>query len=268
MDEAKFKASLIGELEALRKPKEAIFLDLYHLAGQLKNQRAKTFLLEGVMRRLNVVEHCSESIFKLFPPQQKAVLPKLAANDVTVNLHAFVINVYGILDNVAWVCALEGQFPEPDKHQTKVGLYRKEMKPYLPEELSNHMEMASSKNWFDNYAKIYRDSAAHRIPPYLPPLGFTKEEATRYQALDASAWEALKTHNFESMERLNAEKATLGSALPMVALSITGEDRKEPLWMHPQLLCDVLTIHEILTIFAAGMRMKHNLPQFVLKQFM
>lgn len=104
---------LSDEWQALATPKAKLDLTLFDLANRLHSPRAKVFLTQGVMRRLNLVEHALDRIFDIFAPERSAFLSKIETNDVTSFLHTFVINVYGILENLAWVCVLEGSHPDP-----------------------------------------------------------------------------------------------------------------------------------------------------------
>ena len=41
--------------------------------------------------------------------------------------------------------------------------------------------------WYNEYAKNYRDALAHRIPPYVPPAALNDEQARRYKLLEDEA---------------------------------------------------------------------------------
>ena len=257
------------EHQALRKPKIELDLDLHQLADQLRVPRAKVFLQQGVLRRLGVIERCVANIFEIFPPSREIFLNKHELGDVTINLHAFVINVYGILDNLAWVCALEGEFPNPDINKKQIGLFHKALKPYLPDKLAAYLEQGPTLVWFNDYAKIYRDSTSHRIPPYIPPKKMTPEEGARYGDLYKESMKALhEEHDVDKFEMLEARIEAIGSTSSFFVLTLSGEEDKEPpVYMHPQLLCDILTIHELLKHFAMGFREKYKFPPAYIPDF-
>src|SRR5690349_15089100 len=76
---------------------------LTELASSLKVEKAREYLLHGVGRRVKTIERCLVNVFTTFPPERTEILPREAVSDVIINLQAFVTNVYGVFDNVAWV---------------------------------------------------------------------------------------------------------------------------------------------------------------------
>ena len=61
--------------------------------------RLTEHLLHGAGRRVGVIRRAIENVFSLFPPETKRPLQSDALADVQINLHAFVMNLYGIYDN-------------------------------------------------------------------------------------------------------------------------------------------------------------------------
>lgn len=235
-------------------------IDLYHLSEQLTIERARVYLQQGVMRRLGVVERCVDRIFEIFPTDREKVLTKDEQDDLTINLHAFVINIYGILDNIAWVCTLQGGFVVTPKSCLQIGLYKKETKPYLPPEVSAHMDQADMRRWFKEYAKFYRDSAAHRIPPYIPPKALTQEEAEEYKALATQSIEALRRMDLDTHESLIQRQNSLGRPIAYMALTLSEDDASPPVQFHPQVLSDWLTIQDLIRQLSIGLRNQLKLP--------
>ena len=76
-------------------------------AQSLKKDRAKEFMVQGVGRRLWIIYRSIVNIFRLFPPEQINPLPSDDRIDVEINHHAFLINVYGTLENLALAAAHE-----------------------------------------------------------------------------------------------------------------------------------------------------------------
>ncbi len=253
---------LTNEWHALTTPKVKLDLALYDLANRLKSPRARVFLTQGVMRRLGLIEHALDRIYDIFPPERSEFLSKIETNDLTSFLQAFVINVYGILENIAWVCVLEGSHPDPVLEHHKIGIFKKSTQQYMPQRLVGYLKSESLKQWYDEYARIYRDSTAHRIPPYLPSVKMTPEDCENYKRLEAGAMHALCNEmNIDMHEQLKSEQATIGSITAVVALSLGGEDHTPPILLHPQLICDTLSVHEILEQFDKGMRERYQLEQ-------
>src|SRR3569832_2387200 len=82
----------------LRKLVESFF-SVFFL--NLKSPRAKEYLEHGVCRWFSVLERSIERIYEIFPPDRKEKLTRDELSDVQIYLHAFVINLFGILDNLA-----------------------------------------------------------------------------------------------------------------------------------------------------------------------
>jgi hypothetical protein len=256
--------SLASELADMRRDKEQLLLDLLHLAENIQVPSAAVFLREGVLRRLGTIHRCAENIFDTYPPDRNLLLNQAELADIGIYLQSFLINTYGVLDNLAWVCALNGNFPDPDNYRNRlqIGLFKDAIKPYLPETLLNYLNEGPSKRWFEDYAKKYRDSTAHRIPPYIPPSCVTNADVERLKQLQNDASIALRLHDFEEYERLKAEERGVGSLIPYVVLTLSGNlEAEPPIIMHPQIMCDLMTIHELLKKFAAGMRERYDIEE-------
>lgn len=259
-------ARLEGERDKLQQEAERRKLALHELAGQLKNERANTFVMHGIARRLRVIARCVNCVFEIYPPGREEHLSPDELDDIAINVHAFVINAYGILDNIAWACVLEGGGNLAPK---KVGLYSPQVEVFLPPKLHGYITEDSTKKWFDKYAKLYRDSTAHRIAPYLPPRVFTPRETEEYRRLNALSLELLlgaRTNvRSEFRKRLadhqdaQRQLAAIGSNSLYLCISLEGEDAVPVVQMHPQLLSDWMSIHELIDFFITGMCEAHRL---------
>lgn len=74
-------------------------IKIYTFTSRLQNDRAIEFMQHGVNRRLGVIYRCLENIFNTFPPNRTELLGRDDLLDVEINLHAFLINIYGIIEN-------------------------------------------------------------------------------------------------------------------------------------------------------------------------
>lgn len=257
-------AGFLEHIQQLRNETAGVQMLLHDLSGHLTQPRACTFANEGIGRRLGVVARCVLNIFELFPPDTKTLLTNDDCNDVAIQVQAFAINVYAIFDNIAWVCMLEAGGNVPPM---QVGVFKKACQPFIPAELATYLAQPTAKTWFDNYGKVYRDSTAHRIPPYLPSRVYTPEEGKRFKELHAlSQSTVLEASNVMRSDRrralalldqlpvIDAEKNALGSNSLLFALSLTAEDATPPVYLHPQLLCDWALVNEVLRTFDRSLR--------------
>lgn len=254
-------------LRDLRNAQPNVQLDLHHLAEHLSVARARTFASEALGRRLPVIQQTVLNIFSIYPPDRRQFLTQVECTNIAIQLHAFAINVYAIFDNAAWICMLEAKGNLP---AIKVGLFRSEIREFLPAKLADYIDQPTVKTWFNEYGKTYRDSTAHRIPPYLPSRAYTTEEGARYQKINEQSmallygWrqdESLKQvdERLARHRELEAEKEQLGRNSLLFGLTLTGEDAKPPVYLHAQMLCDWGLVHEFVQAFTQAMREHYGL---------
>lgn len=258
------------ELQKLRNETVGVQMILYDLSQRLANSRAKTYANEGVGRRLPLIGKSAQNIFRLYPPGTCELLKRDDCEDIAIQLHAFAINVYAIFDNIAWVCMLEaGGTLSP----MKVGLFKAECEQFLPAELKEYVGHETAKTWFKDYGKAYRDSTAHRIPPYLPSRAYTPEESRRFldlhnqaQQILIEASQAMANDRVRGRELLDTHetlvqgKEQIGSNSLLVAISLNGDDTSPPIYLHPQLLCDWGLANEVVRTFDRSMRTHYGWP--------
>jgi len=140
-----------------------------HLAPTLESDRAKEYLLHGICRRLDVLHRCIRNVFDIFPVSREDLLTDVETRNIEINLHAFTINIYGLLDNVAWVFVFENSLEDKIRGgRRSVGLFSKHTMKHFPERTKQYLNSERMKAWYGDYAKNYRDALAHRIPPYVP----------------------------------------------------------------------------------------------------
>jgi hypothetical protein len=69
---------------------------------RVTDQRAKEYLVDGVGRRLRILRRGLHNVYNLFSPAAVRPIDPENLDDVQISLHAFVINLYGLFDNLAW----------------------------------------------------------------------------------------------------------------------------------------------------------------------
>lgn len=225
---------------------------LSSVSPKLKSERAREYLSHGIGRRLGVMSRCLDNVFSIFPPGRSNLLQRAELADIQINLHAFVINVYGLLDNVAWMYVCErGMENQIKGGRAGVGLFSKNTQRHLPESLVAYLNSDNIKAWYSDYAKNYRDALAHRIPLYVPPFTLIRKNAGRYRELDSEIWERIRSHDFDLVERLTEEKEALGIVCAAFTHSYSDTDASRPVLLHAQIICDALTVEELLSKVSA-----------------
>ncbi|MGB6176678.1 MAG: hypothetical protein WBF43_10170 [Methylocella sp.] len=207
-----------------------------------KASRAKEYATNGFLRRLQTLVRCIDTVFKILPPDLAELPTHDELLDATINIQAFVFNVFGSIDNLAWIWVWEKGLTNDDGSPISpllVGLGKKNK--LVRDSFSPEFQECLSKldKWFDNLDN-FRHALAHRIPLYIPPYVVPNGKVAAYQQLIARMTEALNRLDFEEHERLSAEQMTLARFIPCVTHSF--EEKVTPVFFHGQMLADFKTI--------------------------
>ncbi len=211
--------------------------------------RMREHLLHGAGRRVGVIRRSIENVFSLFPPNTTRPLDRDALADVQINLHAFVMNLYGLYDNWAWAYVLRHNLESVIGDRRRVGLFLEATRSHLPEQLRTYLASPLTTEWHESYAKSYRDALAHKIPPYIPPAEFTPKEVRRYNELEAEKIECMRNRNWERFEQVGSEQGALGEPSFAFLHAFTEDTPARPLILHPQLLTDGMAVAEFGHLF-------------------
>jgi len=208
----------------------------------IADEPAKEHLKFGAARRIGVMRRSIENIFSLFPVDAKKPIGLDAVADTQINLHAFVINLYGIFDNLAWALVhLHGLLPKIQDPR-RVGIFVKHMKDFLPARILNFIQEETMQKWRNDYLVNYRDALAHRIPLYIPPATFTDEEALQYQSLESQKSKAWKSMNAHEATLIHNQQLEMGGPSFVFLHRFSGEAKDRPVYIHAQVLCDAKTV--------------------------
>ena len=205
-----------------------------------KNEKAKEFALHGLMRRLGVLNTAIHNIYECCSPEQCAPLEISEANKIVINLQSFMINVYGCLDNIAWIWVHENEINIPNR---EVGLTssNKTMRSYFSDDFQSRL--IEFDPWCREYLKNYRDALAHRIPLYVPPVSFTDNDQKTYDELEKKKWAALKEGKLDVCDRIAEAQKKIGRFYPWMQHSYS--EKSKPVVFHAQILADWSTIIEL-----------------------
>ena len=242
-------AKLLREHDTVQTELQQLLLSTIRAGQSLTDDRAKDYMLHGAGRRLSILRRCLENVFRLFPPSRTTPLDSEDLYEVQISLHAFVMNLYGAFENLAWCFVLRHGLEEEIGDRRRIGMFSKSTQQYLPVPLRAYLTSETMQKWQTEYLKNYRDALAHRIPLYIPPATYTPEQSERYKALDQDEWESIQLQQWDRLEKIRTEKATLGSACPMFIHSYSDEGGGRPLYLHPQMVCDIKTVLEFFPLF-------------------
>ena len=225
-------------------------------ASKLSDGEAKRYLIHGVCRRLSILFYSIQQVFSLFPFDTEDLLDEESLYRVDINLHAFIINVSGILDSLAWVLAselklLDGEFK---LGKFEVGIYQPKIQSHLDSDFCATINQ--SQDWYKDYIKQYRDRLAHRIPLYVPPAGFSEEDKKLFVRLSIELSAVNMLDDFDKYQKLFDQRNSIGTAIPMY--TIDDNESVKPMVLHPQLICDFLTIESILKLFISNFLLNNN----------
>jgi hypothetical protein len=249
-----YSEDLITEIE---RQKSGVLADLDELKLALliqgekldQNSGAREHLVQGAGRRIAVIKRAIENIFRIFPIRSNHPLTINTLEDIQINLHALLINLGGVYDNWAWAYVSKHELEDEIGGRKKVGMFLKTTRSRLPKPLQDYLVSTSSKAWYEEYAKSYRDALAHRIPPYVPPATFTPEEYVEYQRLEIEKIENIKNQNWVRINSIWLEQSNLGSPNFTFLHSFNESTKSKPVMLHPQVLSDAMTVTEFGKLF-------------------
>ena len=209
------------------------------LSYSCKNRRAEQFLREGFVRRLSYLEHAMFRLADIYPPNLVKA-SRDTVRDAELLVQSFVMNVFGAIDNLAWVWVLERGVTRPDGQElsrTEVVFYGPRARTLLAS-LTPALGAVinDSGEWF-KALRTYRDGVAHQIPIYIPRL-LNNDEAEKSARLGVAIDEAITARNLRLMSELLDERNHLGHYGAFMALN--GEQL--PMMLHPQMVCDLATV--------------------------
>ena len=174
------------------------------LQHHFKSEEAKNFGVYGFSRRLSTLVRCIENTFSVIPPEFYGVPTLEQTHDVMIHVQAFIFNVFGCLDNLAWVWVKEENITKADGQplpRTRVGLQpdNRFVRNSLRQELRDLLQ--GMTDWFA-YLEDVRHALAHQIPLYVPPFSVDPKNEKRYNDLEQSILKlSLERKNSEALER-------------------------------------------------------------------
>ena len=215
------------------------------------NERAREYLRSGVGRRLRVLHRTLSNMFELFPVATVQLIGRADLDDARINLHAFIMNLYGLLDNLAWAFVLHHDLLSQLGDRKKVGFFLVSTKRFFPATLRAFADDAKMNIWHGEYLKNFRDALAHRIAPYIPPATYSNEDEAEYVALEQQWLESINVRDWARAEDISRRQANLGAPCFAFVHSFDPAEGKRIVYLHPQMMADAKTAAEVCTLFFA-----------------
>lgn len=219
------------------------------LSFTTKNAKSREYILHGFLRQLGTLQKCVQNVYSIYSPERSDIPSQDEREDLAINLQSFVFNVFGCIDNLAWVWATErcltveagGTLGPMD-----ISFHRQRLRKTLPPEFHKYLD--DLKKWFQ-YMEDFRHALAHRIPLYIPPYTVTSSNADKHNDLERRKSAAIQRRYFNEYERLDVEQTRLGRFTPAIAHSLS--EGSGFVYFHPQVLADWNTVAEIADKFLA-----------------
>ena len=207
-----------------------------------RSPKTSEFVKHGLGRRLSTLRHTLRRTFDVLPPNETGPTNH-ALLDATSYLQAFVINVFGAIDNLARIWVTEANIVQPNGRNLRpmqIGLTPDHavVRASFSEPFQDFI--SSTDEWF-SYLEDYRHALAHRIPLYIPPRQLDSAASAEFRRLEDEI--ARSAGNAERYFALRSEQHRLGVFNPLMMHSY--EEQARPVFLHPQMICDFATVVEI-----------------------
>jgi hypothetical protein len=216
-----------------------------YLSLPLTNEAAYEYVRHGFVRRLGTLKRCIENVYSTCPPERSDKPSRDECLDLAINLQSFIFNVFGCIDNLAWIWVKEKQVTDnrgrPLRDQ-QIGF-----RPgciAVRETFSAKFQeyLISRDDWF-GYLENYRHALAHRIPLYVAPYTLRRSKLDEHNELERRKDEARKQRDFDLSLMLDAEQEALGTFTPWMMHSFS--ENAAPVPFHYQILIDWNTVVEM-----------------------
>ena len=76
--------------------------------------KAAEYAVHGFARRLKLLIRCIDRVFELLPPNLTDIPTKEQVDDSIIYIQAFIFNVFGCVDNMAWIWVYEKNTTKPN----------------------------------------------------------------------------------------------------------------------------------------------------------
>ena len=190
---------------------------------------------------------CIEIVFERLPPKRDQIPTREERLDANIGLQAFVFNVFGSIDNLAWIWVSEKGM-DLDKYWIGLGPGNRAVRKSLSDGFQHQLKELDS--WF-NHLEDFRHSLAHRIPLYIPPYVIAPEKEHSYREIEGRVQAAATDGKLDEYYTLLREQERLGEFRPVMLHSPA--ESSGYVHFYPQLFADFNTVKSL------GDQMLHEL---------
>ena len=209
----------------------------------------------GFLRRLGTLLRCVHNTYRILPPERGDHPPSREDRlDATINIQAFVFNIFGAINNLAWLWVTEIGLKKEDGSQIasnwagfgpKNTFLRQSLSPSLQEYL------ASLDGWFAQL-ESFRHALAHRVPLYIPPYIVLTASEAEWRSLEQEITRAALRGDSKAKDTLTERQMKLCKFRPWMVPSLF--EGQNPIVFHAQLIADFKTVEEL------GLKLLPELP--------
>ena len=226
------------------------------LAYPLRHDQAGEYARSGFARRICHLEHAMARMAEVYPPNLKHA-SRDRVRDAELIIQAFVMNVFGALDNLAWAWAIKRNLKGPKEK----ALYRNELcfvgprSKTLVASLTPDLReaIAGAGEWFKHVGE-YRHGIVHQIPIYTPRL-LSNKDVEELDELNAELNLAVTSGDAVGIRRNLDRRHRLGAYGAVMALN----GQHSTMLLHPQMVCDLSTVVSLgETIMSELNRLSHD----------
>ncbi|MEH2612898.1 hypothetical protein [Bradyrhizobium sp. AZCC 1693] len=205
---------------------------------ETNNPRTREFASQGFARRVKIMILCITNVFSAIPPERSDVPARDELSNATINIQSFVFNLFGAIDNLAWIWMMEHGQKRDDGtpiRDTHVGLGpgNSSVRGTLSQEFQAYL--SDLDDWFRHIATL-RHALAHRVPLYIPPYVIEAKDEATYRDFEVKMSQAASKEDFAEYDRLSSEQLKLGRFRPWIQHSF--EEKAKPIVFHAQMLSD------------------------------
>ena len=211
----------------------------------LRSELAREYFTQGFMRRMTTVGRCVQRVYELIPPDTVAVPEQDTRKDTEIAIQSFVFNVFGALDNLAWVWVSEAGISRENGQPLRrheVGLHQRCRVVRESFSADFQRRLIEFDAWYEVLLN-FRHALAHRIPLYIPPFCVDPDNAEDYGRLEEEKNAALLRVDVAEYERLEAAQMLLVHFMPFITYSITEDPGR--IAFHGQLIADFNTVDDL-----------------------